>query len=334
MKTTETVFSMFPTVENLSQPVENDFQAVDALILSELSSHIPLVQIITHHIVQSGGKRLRPLVVLLTAHACGYRKGVEHQELAAIVEFIHTATLLHDDVIDKSDLRRGEKTANAIWGNQASVLVGDFLYSRAFQILARRNNIPVMKVLVNTTNQIAEGEVWQLMNQNDPDIDETTYYEVIRRKTAQLFSAGTEIGAIIGTKEEPLRKAMAAFGLHLGLAYQIIDDLLDYSEDASELDKNVGDDLAEGKATLPLIYAKQKTKPAQAKLIRKAIRKGALDDFKTIMQIIDETKARKYTKQCAIKEAEKARTYLQVLPLSIYRDALEALTNFVIYRRY
>ncbi|CAN7950639.1 unnamed protein product, partial [Ixodes hexagonus] len=228
------------------------------LILSELSSRVPLVQTITHHIVQSGGKRLRPLVVLLTARACGYNKGVEHQELAAIIEFIHTATLLHDDVIDKSDLRRGEKTAHAIWGNQASVLVGDFLYSRAFQILARRSNIPVMKVLANTTNQIAEGEVWQLMNQNDPNIDETTYYEVIRRKTAQLFSAGTEIGAIIGTEEEPLRKAMTAFGLHLGLAYQIIDDLLDYSEDASELDKNVGDDLAEGKATLPLIYAKQK----------------------------------------------------------------------------
>ena len=334
MKKTETVFSTFPTIENLSQPVENDFQAVDALILSELSSHIPLVQIITHYIIQSGGKRLRPLVVLLTAHACGYNRGVEHQELAAIVEFIHTATLLHDDVIDKSDLRRGEKTVNAVWGNQASVLVGDFLYSRAFQILARRSNIPVMKVLVNATNQIAEGEVWQLMNQNDPDIDETTYYEIIRRKTAKLFSAGTEIGAIIGTKKEPLRKAMTAFGLHLGLAYQIIDDLLDYSEDASELDKNVGDDLAEGKTTLPLIYAKQKTKPTQAKLIQKAIKKGGLDNLKTIMQIIDETKARKYTRQCAIKEAEKARTYLQALPLSIYRDALEALTKFVIYRRY
>ena len=323
MKTAETVFSTFSTIKNLSQPVENDFQAVDALILRELSSHIPLIQIITHHIVQSGGKRLRPLVVLLTAHACGYNKGVEHQELAAIVEFIHTATLLHDDVVDKSDLRRGEKTVNAIWGDQASVLVGDFLYSRAFQILAKRSNIPVMKVLVNTTNQIAEGEVWQLMNQNNPDIDETIYYEVIRRKTAQLFSAGTEIGAIIGTKNEPLRKAMTAFGLHLGLAYQITDDLLDYS-----------DDLAEGKATLPLIYAKQKTKPAQAQLIREAIKKGSLDDLKTIIQIIDETKARKYTRQCAIKEAEKARTYLQMLPISIYKDALEALTKFVIYRRY
>lgn len=334
MKTIEPVFSTFPTIETLSQPVENDFQAVNALILSELYSHVSLVQTITHYIVQSGGKRLRPLVVLLTAHACGYNKGVEHQELAAIIEFIHTATLLHDDVIDKSDLRRGEKTTNAIWGNQASVLVGDFLYSRAFQILARRSNIPVMKVLANTTNQIAEGEVWQSMNQHDPDIDETTYYEVIRRKTAQLFSAGTEIGAIIGTKEKSLRKAMTAFGLHLGLAYQIIDDLLDYSKDASELDKNVGNDLAEGKATLPLIYAKQKTKPAQAKIIQEAIRRGGLNDLKIIMQIIDETKARKYTRQCAIKEAEKAKTYLQVLPISIYRDTLEDLINFVIYRRY
>ncbi|QTS84023.1 polyprenyl synthetase family protein [Coxiella endosymbiont of Amblyomma nuttalli] len=334
MKTSKTVFLTSSTIENLRQPVENDFQAIDALILSELSSHVPLVQTIIHHIVHSGGKRLRPLVVLLTAHACGYNNGVEHQELAVIIEFIHTATLLHDDVIDKSDLRRGEKTANAIWGNQASVLVGDFLYSRAFQILARRSNVPVMKVLANTTNQIAEGEIWQLMNQNDPDVDESIYYEVIRRKTAQLFSAGTEIGAIISTEEESLRKAMTAFGLHLGLAYQIIDDLLDYSEDASELDKNVGDDLAEGKATLPLIYAKQKTKPAQAKLIREAIKQGGLDNLKIIMQLIDETKARKYTQQCAIKEAEKARTHLQALPLSIYRDALESLTKFVIYRRY
>lgn len=334
MKTTETIVSTFPTIKNLSQPVENDLQAVDALILSELSSYVPLIQTIAYYIIQSGGKRLRPLVVLLTAHACGYNKGVEHQELAAIIEFIHTATLLHDDVIDKSNLRRGEKTANAIWGNQASILVGDFLYSRAFQILARRDNIPVMKVLANTANQIAEGEVWQSMNQYDPDINETTYYEVIRRKTAQLFSAGTEIGAIIGTKEESLRKAMTAFGLHLGLAYQITDDLLDYSEDSSELDKNVGNDLAEGKATLPLIYAKQKTKPAQAKLIREAIKTGSLDDLKTIMRIINETKARKYTQQCAIREAEKAQTYLQALPLSIYRDTLKALTKFVIHRRY
>ncbi|MBW5803126.1 octaprenyl diphosphate synthase [Coxiella endosymbiont of Ornithodoros amblus] len=321
-------------IESLRQPVRKDIEAVDALVVKELSSDVPLIETITQHIIQSGGKRLRPLVVLLTARACGYRQDVENQELATVIEFIHTATLLHDDVVDKSTQRRGQKTANALWGNSASVLLGDFLYSRAFQILARRSNVPVMKILATTTNQISEGEVWQLMNQNDPDIDEATYYEVIRRKTAQLFSAAAEIGAIVAAKNKTWQKSMAAFGLHLGMAYQIIDDLLDYSKDASALDKNVGDDLAEGRATLPLIYAKQQAQPAQAEHIREAIKNGGLNGLQWIMKLMDETRAREYTQQCALRQAEKAHTYLQQLPPSPYRDALNALTQFVVSRHY
>lgn len=242
--------------------------------------------------------------------------------------------MLHDDVIDKSDQRRGQKTANEVWGNSASVLVGDFLYSRTFQILAKRNNIPVMKVLANTTNEISEGEVWQLMNQNDPNVEESIYYEVVRRKTAQLFSAAAEVGAIVGTKNELIRKAMASFGLHIGMAYQIIDDLLDYSEDPSQLDKNIGDDLVEGKATLPLIYAKKKANLREAKLIREAIKNGGLENLQSIMQIISDTKAREYTRQCATQEIEKAQIQLQQLPPSPFRHSLEALLKFVVSRQY
>ena len=321
-------------IHALRQPVQKDIEAVDALIIKELSSHVPLVETITHHIIQSGGKQLRPLIVLLTAKACGYEQDTEHQELAAVIEFIHIATLLHDDVVDKSEQRRARKTANALWGNSASILVGDFLYSRAFQILARRSNISVMKILANTTNRLSEGEVWQLMNQNNPDIDTATYYEVIRRKTGQLFSAAAEIGVIIAEKNGTLRKTMATFGLHLGTAYQIIDDLLDYSDDPAKLDKDVGDDLAEGKVTLPLIYAKQQAQPAQAEHIRKVIKNGGTDDLQSMMKIIDKTNARKYTQQCALGETEKAQICLQQLPPSPYRDALNALTKFVVSRHY
>ncbi|WP_304986077.1 polyprenyl synthetase family protein [Coxiella-like endosymbiont] len=334
MKAIEIISDISPSLESLRFPIKKDLEAVDALILNKLSSHIPLIQTITHHIIRSGGKRLRPLVVLLSARACDYDQNTEHHELATVIEFIHTATLLHDDVIDKSNQRHGQQTANARWGNSASVLVGDFLYSRAFQILAKRNNIPVMKVLANTANEIAEGEVWQLMNQNDPNIEESTYYEVIRCKTAQLFSAAAEIGAIIGTKNEPLRKAMASFGLHVGMAYQIIDDLLDYSEDSSKLDKNIGDDLAEGKATLPLIYAKQKANLREVELIREAIKIGGLKNLSSIMQIISDTKAREYTRQCAVQEIEKAQIQLQKLPPSPFRYSLEELAKFVVSRQY
>lgn len=334
MKATEIISDTPPSMESLRFPVKQDLEAVDSLLLKELFSHLPLIQMITNHIIQSGGKRLRPLIVLLSARACGYDQNTEHHELAAAIEFIHTATLLHDDVIDKSHQRRGKQTANEVWGNSASVLVGDFLYSRTFQILAKRNNIPVMKVLANTTNEIAEGEVWQLMNQNNPNVEESIYYEVVRRKTAQLFSAAAEVGAIVGTKNEAIRKAMASFGLHIGIAYQIIDDLLDYSDDPTQLDKNIGEDLVEGKATLPLIYAKKKANLREAELIREAIKNGGLEYLQSIMQIISDTKAREYTRQCATQEIEKAQIQLQQLPPSPFRHSLEALSKFVVSRQY
>ncbi len=320
-------------LESLRKPVADELRATDALINQELASNVPLIQTIMAHIVHSGGKRLRPLLVLLSAKACGYEQDTEHHELAAVIEFIHTATLLHDDVVDHSNMRRGQQTANALWGNSSSVLVGDFLYSRAFQILARRDNIPVMRVLANTTNQISEGEVWQLMNQHNADINEATYYEVIRRKTAQLFSAAAEIGGLIG-QDPSWVKPMAEFGLHLGMAYQIIDDLLDYTASLEEIGKNIGDDLAEGKATLPLIFAKQHAKPKEAEQIRSAIQNGGLNNLPEILSIIESTNAKNYTYACASKAADSALTVLQQLPHSPYRNALETLTSFVVSRHY
>jgi len=318
----------------LRAPVREDLQAVDQLIVAELSSRVPLIQTITKHIIKSGGKRLRPLMTLLSAKALGYGGDTEHIELAAIIEFIHTATLLHDDVVDKSDLRRGEPTANATWGNQASVLVGDFLYSRAFQILARRDNIPIMKVLANTTNQISEGEVLQLIKRNDADITEEDYHTVIRCKTAQLFSAATEVGAIIATDNKPLQKAMADFGLHLGIAYQMIDDILDYTASADEMGKNLGDDLSEGNPTLPLIYAMHHASSEEAGTIRRAIEKGGLDNLKEILKIINATNALDYTLNYAKKHASLAHTALQSLPDSAYRQSLMDLTAFIVERHF
>lgn len=328
-------------LEQIRHPILEDFEAVNQLIVNELFSTVPLIQTIAQHIVRSGGKRIRPLIVLLSARALNHRQDSEHHELATVIEFIHTATLLHDDVVDKSELRRGQQTANDIWGNEASVLVGDFLYSRAFQILARRDNIPVMKVLANTTNQLSEGEVMQLMNQQNPDISESDYQEVIRRKTAQLFSAAAEIGALISTDDTALHKTMANFGLHLGLAYQIVDDLLDYTASIETLGKNIGDDLAEGKATLPLIYAMHHAKPAQAKLIRHAIENAGSGinnslekNFDDILLAIDETNARDYTFNCAKHHANLALALLNHLPASPFCDSLKMLTEFVVGRKY
>jgi len=321
-------------LEQIREPIQDDLTTVDQLVVNELFSSVPLIQTIAQHIVGSGGKRLRPLIVLLAAKALGYNHGTEHYELAAVVEFIHTATLLHDDVVDKSELRRGQETANTIWGNEASVLVGDFLYSRAFQILARRDNIPVMKVLANTTNQLSEGEVMQLLNQQNPDISEANYREVIRRKTAQLFSAAAEIGALISTTDCELHKAMANFGLHLGMAYQMIDDLLDYTASTKQLGKNIGDDLAEGKITLPLIHALHHAKPKQATLIRSAIEHGSLENLDAILQAIEETNARDYTLRCAKYHASLALDLLNHLPASPFCDSLTQLTEFIVDRNY
>lgn len=322
------------TLEQIRKPIREELTTVDQLIVNELFSGVPLIQTIAQHIVSSGGKRLRPLVVLLAAKAVGYDHDNEHHELAAVVEFIHTATLLHDDVVDKSELRRGQETANTIWGNEASVLVGDFLYSRAFQILARRDNIPVMKVLANTTNQLSEGEVMQLLNQQNPDVSEANYREVIRRKTAQLFSAAAEIGSLIGTDNTELHKVMANFGLHLGMAYQMIDDLLDYTANTEQLGKNIGDDLAEGKITLPLIHTLHHSKPKQATLIRSAIEKGSLKNLDAILEAIEETNARDYTLSCAKHHTSLALALLNNVPASPFSESLTQLTEFIVDRKY
>ncbi len=334
-----TDISRTPTKSDLlaeiRRPVANDLQATDRLICEELVSNVPLIQEITKHIISSGGKRLRPLLVVLSARACGYSKNSsEHSELAAIIEFVHTATLLHDDVIDESHLRRGRETANALWGNQASVLVGDFLYSRAFQILARRSNIPVMKCLANTTNAIAEGEVWQLMNQHDPHISIEDYYKVIHHKTAKLFESAAEIGAMIAEQNKQTQKAVASYGLNLGMAFQIVDDLLDYLSSAETLGKNVGDDLAEGKVTLPLIIAMKNSNTKQKALIQKAIINGSIDEMTAIIAVLENTNAIEYTRQQAKNYADKALAALDNLAPSDYRDAMENLVTFALQRSY
>jgi octaprenyl-diphosphate synthase len=322
------------TIHALRELVQSDLDAIDALILDTLSSNVPLINTITQHIIKSGGKRLRPLLVILSARALNYSGDNEHHELAAIIECIHTATLLHDDVVDHSEKRRGRPTANALWGNPSSVLTGDFLYSRAFQLLAQRNNIPVMKVLANTTNDISEGEVLQLMNRHNAALTEADYLEVIRRKTAQLYAAAAEIGAIISTQERDTQRAMAAYGRHLGNAFQMVDDLLDYTADHATLGKNMGDDLAEGKMTLPLIYALQHGNTAQRTLITTAIQSGNLDAINDILTILKTTRACEYTLQRAKEEAERGQACLQTLKHSPYQHAMQGLLTFVLERTY
>jgi octaprenyl-diphosphate synthase len=281
--------------------------------------------------VESGGKRLRPLLVLLAARACGYT-GDQHHLLAAIIEFIHTATLLHDDVVDESDLRRGHETANALFGNAASVLVGDFLYSRAFEMMVDIDSMRVMSILANTTNVIAEGEVMQLMNVHDADTTEARYMEVIHCKTAKLFEAATRLGAVLCHLGEAEEAAMARYGMHLGTAFQLIDDVLDYSSDSSAMGKNVGDDLAEGKPTLPLIHAMQNGNNEQTAVVRRAIENGGYDLLDEVQQIITDTRALAYTESVARQEAELARAQLAHLPPSEYRTALLALADLSVER--
>ncbi len=320
------------TLEQIRSPVIEDLKATDELIIKQLISPVTLVQQITRHILSSGGKRLRPLLVILAARAAGYADGQEHHDLAAIIEFVHTATLLHDDVVDESKQRRGQDTANAVWGNQASVLVGDFLYSRAFQLLTRRSNVPVMQVLANTTNAIAEGEILQLMNRHDPDINEDAYFDVIYRKTAKLFESSAEIGALLNNNNNQ-QQALAQYGKHLGMAFQIVDDLLDYS-DSTTIGKNVGDDLAEGKMTLPLIYALQNTDNTSANTVRQAIQNGGLDQLPLILDIIQQTNAATYTLNVAKKHINAAKSSLDTLADSAYRQALIDLAEFVVARNY
>ena len=313
--------------------VANDMAAVNTLIRTRLASDVVLINQIGAHIIGSGGKRLRPMLVLLAAQAALYA-GDEHIQLAAVVEFIHTATLLHDDVVDESDLRRGRKTANAVWGNAASVLVGDFLYSRAFQLMVELERMRVMKILADTTNAIAEGEVLQLLHINNPDTDEAAYLQVIERKTAVLFSAATRLGAVLGGLPHEQEEALALYGLHLGFAFQIADDVLDYVSDSDTLGKNIGDDLAEGKPTLPLIYAIQHSKPEQAASMRRAIESGGLDSLENIIAAIHDSGALELSRAKALDYAESAKNALRILPASDARDALLALADYAVNRGY
>lgn len=319
--------------ENLKQLIAADMAAVDRVIRARLHSEVALVNQVGEYIVNSGGKRLRPALVVLSAQAFGY-KGSFHHNLAAVVEFIHTATLLHDDVVDESDLRRGKATASALFGNSASVLVGDFLYSRAFQMMVEVGDLRVMETLADATNIIAEGEVLQLLNCHDASVDAENYLRVIYCKTAKLFEAAMRLGAILSGADTVSEQAMAQYGVHLGTAFQLIDDVLDYSGDAQEIGKNLGDDLAEGKPTLPLIYAMQHGTQAQATLIRTAIEQGDIALFDDVLKVVQETGALDYTRQQAQREADAACEVLNVLPESIYKKSLAELACFAATRTY
>ncbi|TQV71363.1 octaprenyl diphosphate synthase [Exilibacterium tricleocarpae] len=318
--------------------VENDFQAVNQLIIDQLHSNVDLVENIGHYLVEAGGKRLRPLLVLLTANALGYGRR-RHLELAAVIEFIHTATLLHDDVVDISALRRGRPTANAKWGNAPSVLVGDFLYSRAFQMMVAIGNMDIMTILADTTNTISEGEVQQLVNAKDPTVTEDRYLSVIHKKTAALFEAACETAAVLvqadaNNTDRALRAVLRRYGYHLGMAFQLIDDVLDYQGDAEALGKNVGDDLAEGKPTLPLIHAMQHADRAEAQLIAGAIREGAVEQLPAIVDIVKNSGGLAYTQARARREADRAIAELSQLPDNIHSRAMVDLAKFAISRLY
>ena len=320
-------------LDSIRELIAEDLKATDRLILARLASDVVLINQIGHYIVGSGGKRLRPMIVLLAARSLGYQGG-NHVDLAAIVEFIHTATLLHDDVVDGSEQRRSRDTANAVWGNAASVLVGDFLYSRSFEMMVDVDSMRVMQVLSTATNRIAEGEVLQLLNCNDPDTDEERYREVIRRKTATLFEAGARLGGIVcGAKEEE-EEALAAYGLHLGMAFQMIDDALDYGSSDADIGKNIGDDLAEGKPTLPLIRALEVSDEATRQMLREVIEKGGVERVAEVRKAIESTDAITYTARLAKEEAQLAKQALEVLPPSSFRTALAALADFSVDRSF
>jgi len=325
-------------MENLPflAPVMADMQRVDATIRARLGSEVALVRQVAEYIVAGRGKRLRPALLLLSAGASGYpgnSGGEGHFELAAVVEFIHTATLLHDDVVDGSERRRGRNTANVQFGNAAAVLVGDFLYSRAFQMMVGVGSMRVMQVLADATNMIAEGEVLQLMNCHDPEVDERRHLEVIRRKTAKLFEAAARLGSVLANASPAVENGLAEYGMRLGTAFQLIDDVLDYSGDAADIGKNLGDDLAEGKPTLPLIRTMACGSAAQAATVRRAIVAGGRGDFAQVLDAVRATGALEYARAVALRQAEGARGALQGLPASDYRDSLLELASFSVTRR-
>jgi octaprenyl-diphosphate synthase len=315
------------SLEEIRTLVEGDLRAVDGLIRARLKSAVPLVDQVAEHIIAGGGKRLRPLLVVLAARACGYA-GSGHIEAAAFIEFIHTATLLHDDVVDGSALRRGRHTANQVFGNPASVLVGDFVYSRAFQMMAALSSQPVMEIMAEATNVIAEGEVLQLMNAHDPHTTEQRYLEVIYRKTAKLFEAGAEVAAVLSGATPHVRQELAAYGRYLGTAYQLVDDVLDYRSNPKERGKNLGDDLAEGKPTLPLIHALRHGSEQQRAIIREAIQRGGVAQLEPVITAIEATGGLEYAARQAHEHATRARTALAALPESTFRNGLAALAAF------
>jgi octaprenyl-diphosphate synthase len=313
--------------------IANDMQAVDAVIRERLHSDVPLIRQIAEYIIAGGGKRMRPALLLLSAQAAKYQ-GQQHHELAAVVEFIHTATLLHDDVVDESALRRGRETANAHFGNAASVLVGDFLYSRAFQMMVGVGSMRVMEILADATNVIAEGEVLQLMNCHNADVDVADYLRVVRYKTAKLFEASSRLGAVLGASSGEIETGLADYGMHLGTAFQIVDDVLDYSGSEDEIGKSLGDDLAEGKPTLPLIHVIQNGNRDQSGLVRSALENGGRELFGEIIKAVQATGGLEAAMLVAEGEIDQAKSALAALPNSQYKDALLQFADFAVARRY
>jgi octaprenyl-diphosphate synthase len=321
------------TQTRITPSVVADMEAVNAVIRNQLHSDVPLVNQIAEYIISAGGKRIRPMLLLLTANAFGYR-GSHHHTLAAVIEFIHTATLLHDDVVDESSMRRGRETANALFGNAASVLVGDFVYSRAFQMMVSVDSMRVMQILADATNVIAEGEVLQLLNMHDPDVTEERYLQVIRSKTAKLFEAATQLGALVAGATEAEIEAAAEYGRSLGTAFQLVDDVLDYSGNAAATGKNVGDDLREGKPTLPLIYLLQHGSPAQRDLVRTCIEQGDERRFDEVLEAITHSGALGYTRRHAESAAQRASAAISAMPASEFKDSLLQLCAFAVERNH
>ena len=330
-------FRNFPipplTPDTLNILIADDLKQVDAVIHQRLNSDVELIRQVADYIIGSGGKRLRPALVILSARSCGYA-GSQHHQLAAVVEFIHTATLLHDDVVDDSHLRRGRATANSTFGNAAAVLVGDFLYSRAFQMMVDVQSMRVMEVLADATNAIAEGEVMQLLHVHNPEVNEQDYLRVVRAKTAKLFEAAGRLGAILAGAPPQQEQALADYGMHLGTAFQLVDDILDYSGDLAQTGKNLGDDLAEGKTTLPIIYAMRHGNAEQTAVVRNALVRGGLGDFEPVLNAMREAGALDYTRAQAEVSAGEARNAIAMLPDSKYRDSLLELAAFAVTRKY
>ena len=317
----------------IAQSIATDMEAVNAVIRQRLQSEVSLVNQIAEYIISAGGKRIRPVLVLLLANAYGYR-GTAHHELAAVVEFIHTATLLHDDVVDESSMRRGRQTANALFGNAASVLVGDYLYSRSFEMMTSLDNMRVMSILSRATKVIAEGEVLQLLNMHDPDVTHESYLKVIRSKTAKLFEAAAELGALVGGADDEQIAAAGEYGRSLGTAFQLIDDVLDYAGDAAEIGKNLGDDLREGKPTLPLIWLMENGTPEQRQLVRSCIEHGDEAQFEAVLAAVTSSGALDYTRQQAEQAARRAAEAISGLPESVYKASLQQLCSFAVDRNH